>query len=301
MRIGIDVGGTKIEGIVMGPGSQILHRSRVPTPQGSYEETLRAVAGLVAELERAVRQSKLRVGIGHPGCISPATGLLKGSNSVWLNGQPIKQDLEQRLDREVRMANDANCLVVSEQADGAAKGAGNVFGVILGTGVGGGAVIEGKPVVGANAIAGEWGHNPMPWPRPEWDEVPGPKGWDGRYGSIEAYCSGPGIAEDHARVSGEKKTAEQIVAAADAGDEKANATLARLEDRLARALSTIINVIDPDVIVAGGGVSRIGRIYKNVPALWDQWVFSDRIDTRFVPAIHGDSSGVRGAAWLWPE
>src|SRR5581483_6897415 len=213
----------------------------------------------------------------------------------------IRQDLEKRLDREVRMANDANCLVVSEQADGAAKGAGNVFGVILGTGVGGGAVIDGKLVVGANAIAGEWGHNPMPWPRPEWDEVPGPKGWDGRYGSIEAYCSGPGIAEDHARVTGEKKTSEEVVSAADAGDEKANATLARMEDRLARALSTIINVIDPDVIVAGGGVSRIARIYRNVPALWDQWVFSDRVDTKFVPAIHGDSSGVRGAAWLWPE
>jgi fructokinase len=301
MRIGIDLGGTKIEGIVMGPGSQILSRSRAATPQGSYEATLAAIAGLVAELERAVGAQSLRLGIGHPGCISPATGLLKGSNSVWLNGRPIKQDLEARLDREVRMANDANCLVVSEQADGAARGAGIVFGVILGTGVGGGAVINGKLIVGANAIAGEWGHNPMPWPRPEWDEVPGPKGWDGRYGSIEAYCSGPGIAEDHARVTGEKRSAEQIVTGAAAGDEKCNATLARFEDRLARALSTIINVIDPDVIVAGGGVSRVPRIYKNVPALWDQWVFSDRIDTKLVPAVHGDSSGVRGAAWLWPE
>jgi fructokinase len=301
MRIGIDLGGTKIEGIVMAPGSKILERLRVPTPQGSYEGTLQALTGLVASLEEKVGHQNLRVGIGHPGCISPATGLLKGSNSVCLNGQPIRQDLEKRLGREVRMANDANCLAVSEQADGAAAGAQVVFAVILGTGCGGGVVVDGKLVVGGNAIAGEWGHNPMPWPRPEWDEVPGPRGWDGRYGSIEAYCSGPGINEDHTRVTGEKKTGEEIVAAAQAGDEKANATLARFEDRLARALSTIINIIDPHVIVVGGGVSRVMRIYQNVPALWDQWVFSDRVDTRLVPAMHGDSSGVRGAAWLWPE
>jgi fructokinase len=301
MRIGIDVGGTKIEGIVMGPGSQILARERVPTPQGSYEETLATIAGLVDRLERQADRTGLRVGIGHPGSISPATGLLKGSNSVCLNNQPIRQDLERRLGREVRMANDANCLAVSEQADGAAAGAQVVFAVILGTGVGGGVVVNGQLVVGANAIAGEWGHNPLPWPRPEWDEVPGPKGWDGRYGSIEAYCSGPGINEDHLRVTGETKSGEQIVAAAAAGDEKANATLARFEDRLARALSSIINLVDPHVIVVGGGVSRVERLYRNVPALWDQWVFSDRVDTKLVPAKHGDSSGVRGAAWLWPE
>jgi fructokinase len=301
MRIGIDVGGTKIEGIVMGPGSQVLARERVPTPQGSYEETLATIAGLVDRLERQADRTGLRVGIGHPGSISPATGLLKGSNSVCLNNQPIRQDLERRLGREVRMANDANCLAVSEQADGAAAGAQVVFAVILGTGVGGGVVVNGQLVVGANAIAGEWGHNPLPWPRPEWDEVPGPKGWDGRYGSIEAYCSGPGINEDHLRVTGETKSGEQIVAAAAAGDEKANATLARFEDRLARALSSIINLVDPHVIVVGGGVSRVERLYRNVPALWDQWVFSDRVDTKLVAAKHGDSSGVRGAAWLWPE
>jgi fructokinase len=285
----------------MGPGSEILLRQRVPTPQGSYEASLTAITDLIANLERGVSAKSLRVGIGHPGAISPATGLLKGSNSVWLNGQRIKEDLQSWLGREVRMTNDANCLAVSEQADGAAAGASVVFAVILGTGVGGGLVVNGQPIQGANAIAGEWGHNSLPWPRPEWNEVPGPKGWDGRYGSIEAYCSGPGIYEDHERVTGEKKSGEQIVAAAEAGDEKANATLARFEDRLARALSAIINVLDPDVIVAGGGVSRVPRIYKNVPALWDQWVFSDRIDTKFVPAMHGDSSGVRGAAWLWPE
>jgi len=302
MRIGIDLGGTKIEGIVMGPGSTILARERVPTPHGDYRVTLEAIRALVDKLERAVdAKQPLRVGIGHPGCISPATGLLKGSNSVWLNGQPIHQDLEKLLAREVRMANDANCLVVSEQADGAAAGAQIVFGVILGTGCGGGLVVDGKLVVGANAISGEWGHNPLPWPRPEWDEVPGPKGWDGRYGSIEAYVSGPGIREDHERVTGEKKSTEQIVTDADQGDEKSSATLARFEDRLARALSSIINVVDPHVIVVGGGVSRVPRIYRNVPALWDQWVFSDRIDTRLVAATHGDSSGVRGAAWLWPE
>ncbi len=301
MRIGIDMGGTKTEGIVMGPGSEILARERVPTPQGDYRATLQTIATLVASLERQVGRSTLRVGVGHPGSISPATGLLKGSNSVCLNAQPIRQDLEKLLGREVRMANDANCLAVSEQADGAAAGADVVFAIILGTGVGGGVVVNGRLLVGANAIGGEWGHNSLPWPRPEWGEVPGPKGWDGRYGSIEAYCSGPGINEDHARVNGENKCGEEIVAASQAGDEKANATLARFEDRLARALASIINLLDPDVIVAGGGVSRVERIYRHVPALWDQWVFSDRIDTRFVPAMHGDSSGVRGAAWLWPE
>jgi fructokinase len=301
MRIGIDLGGTKIEGIVMGPRSQILHRERVATPRDDYAGAIEAIAGLVERAERAVgATAPLSVGIGHPGAISPATGLLKNSNSTVLNGEPLKQDLERRLARPVRMANDADCLALSEASDGAAAGAAVVFAAILGTGVGGGVVIGGQLLQGANAIAGEWGHNPMPWPRPEWGEVPGPKGWHRTYGDIEAYCSGPGLAADYERVTGEKRTTHEIVAAA-AHDERAAAALARWEDRLARALASIINVLDPHVIVVGGGLSRIERLYANVPKLWDAWVFSDRIDTKLVPAMHGDSSGVRGAAWLWPE
>jgi fructokinase len=302
MRIGIDLGGTKIEAVVMGPGSRILHRERVPTPQTTYEATLEAIAGLVARAERAVGASApLPVGCGTPGAISPATGLVKNANSTRLNGHPLKQDLERVLAREVRLANDADCLALSEASDGAGAGAPCVFAAILGTGVGGGVVVNGRLVTGPNAIGGEWGHNALPWPRPEWDEVPGPRGWDGRHGSIEVYCCGPGLALDHERVTGTARTSQEIVAAAGQGDEQANATLARWEDRLARAFASIINVLDPHVIVVGGGLSRIGRLYANVPKLWDQWVFSDRVDTRLAPAMHGDSSGVRGAAWLWPE
>jgi fructokinase len=301
MRIGIDLGGTKIEAIVMGPRSQIVHRERVATPRGDYAGTIEAIGGLVERAQRAVGATgPLPVGIGHPGAISPATGLLKNSNSTELNGEPLKQDLERRLARPVRLANDADCLALSEASDGAAAGAAVVFAAILGTGVGGGVVIGGQLLQGANAIAGEWGHNPMPWPRPEWDEVPGPKGWHHTYGDIEAYCSGPGLAADYERVAGEKRTTHEIVESA-ARDERAAAALARWEDRLARALATVINVLDPHVIVVGGGLSRIDRLYANVPKLWDAWVFSDRVDTRLVPALHGDSSGVRGAAWLWPE
>ena len=302
MRIGIDLGGTKIEAIVMGPGSRILHRERVPTPQTDYAATLEAIGALVTRVERAVGAgAPLPVGCGTPGAISPASGRIKNANSTRLNGQTLKEDLERVLRRPVRIANDADCLALSEASDGAAAGAACVFGVILGTGVGGGVVVNGQLLSGPNAIAGEWGHNALPWPRPEWDEVPGPLGWDGRHGSIEVYCCGPGLALDHARVTGAKRASEDIVAAAGAGDEAARATLARWEDRLARALASIINVLDPHVIVVGGGLSRIERLYANVPRLWDQWVFSDRVDTRLVPAQHGDSSGVRGAAWLWPE
>jgi fructokinase len=301
MRIGIDLGGTKIEAIVMAPGSQIVHRERVATPRGDYAGTIEAIAGLVGRAQRAVgATAPLSVGIGHPGAISPATGLLKNSNSTVLNGQPLKQDLERRLGRPLRMANDADCLALSEASDGAAAGAAVVFAAILGTGVGGGVVIGGQLLQGVNAIAGEWGHNPMPWPRPEWDEVPGPKGWHRTHGDIEAYCSGPGLAADYARVTGLERTTHEIVAAAP-HDERAAAALARWEDRLARALASIVNVLDPHVIVVGGGLSRIERLYANVPKLWDAWVFSDRIDTKLVPAMHGDTSGVRGAAWLWPE
>lgn len=303
MRIGIDLGGTKIEAIVMGPDSRILHRERVPTPHTDYPATLDAIQGLVARAERAVGAAgPLPVGCGTPGAISPASGRIKNANSTRLNGQPLKEDLERVLGRPVRLANDADCFALSEASDGAGAGAACVFGVILGTGVGGGVVVNGQLLSGPNAIAGEWGHNALPWPRPEWDEVPGPLGWDGRHGSIEVYCCGPGLALDYERVTGEKRSSEAIVAAAAAaaGGEAALAALARWEDRLARAFASIINVLDPHVIVVGGGLSRLERLYVNVPRLWDTWVFSDRVDTKLVRAMHGDSSGVRGAAWLWP-
>lgn len=315
MRIGIDLGGTKIEAIVMGPRSAILHRDRVPTPREDYRATLEAIRGLVLRAEGAVgTKAKLPCGFGTPGAISPATGRIKNANSLSLNHQALKQDLEALLERPVRIANDADCLTLSEASDGAAAppadeslsgrrvaDARTVFGVILGTGCGGGVCVDGRLLAGPNAIAGEWGHNPLPWPRPEWDEIPGPLGWDGRYGSIESYCSGTGLAADHLRVTGDALSGEDVVAAAGQGDERALQTLARFEDRLARALSSIINVLDPHVIVVGGGLSRVARLYDHVPRLWDQWVFSDRVDTKLVPALHGDSSGVRGAAWLWPE
>ena len=300
MRVGIDLGGTKTEAVLMGPGSAILARERVATPRDSYSGQIDTIAELVRRMEAVAGRSGLPVGIGHPGAISPASGRIKNSNSTCLNGQPLKQDLEAALGRAVRMANDADCLAVSEAADGAAAGARSVFAVILGTGVGGGIVIDGRLLSGPNAIAGEWGHNPLPWPRPEWDEVPGPRGWDGRHGSIETWLCGPGMAADHLRGCGESLSGEQIVERAAAGDERAAATLARYEDRLARALASVINLLDPDVIVLGGGLSRVQRLYRHVPALWDEWVFSDSVETRLVPALHGDSSGVRGAAWLWP-
>lgn len=299
LRIGIDLGGTKIEGIVMGEHARILRRERLPTPP-DYRGQVEAIARLVQQLEEQAGEKNLRVGIGTPGAVSPASGLMKNCNSLCLNGMPLKQDLAAALGREIRMANDADCLALSEATDGAAAGAQNVFAAILGTGVGGGLCIRGRLVQGPNAIAGEWGHNPLPWPRPEWGEVPGPLHWDGRHGSIEAYCSGTGMARDHAQVNGEKSKSEDIALRASHGDERCAATLARYEDRLARALASVINLLDPEVIVLGGGLSGLQRLYKHVPALWDQWVFSDRVDTKLVPPLHGDSSGVRGAAWLWP-
>ena len=301
MRIGIDLGGTKIEGIVMDAGSAILHRVRIATPQGSYGSTIQALVELVQRLEAAAGSGALPVGIGHPGSISPVSGVMRNSNSVCLNGQPLQQDLQKALGREVRMANDANCLALSEACDGAATGAKNVFAVILGTGVGGGICINGQLLEGRNAIAGEWGHNPLPWIRPEWDELSGTQCWCGKSGCIETWLSGIGLAADHKRIAGDALTAEAVVTGAEAGDEKCMATLARYEDRLARALAQIINILDPEVIVLGGGLSRVPRLYQYAPALWDQWVFSDDIQTRLVSASHGDSSGVRGAAWLWPE
>ena len=297
MRIGVDLGGTKIEAVVLDRDGAIRMRHRVPTPVGDYQATLHAVVGLVAYLERAL-DLQAPVGVATPGALSAATGLIKNSNSVCLNNQPLAQDLEQLLGRPVRLANDANCLALSEAVDGAAVGAEVVFGVIVGTGTGGGIVVRGQALHGANAIAGEWGHNPLPWPRA--DELPGPPCYCGKQGCIETFLSGPGLSAAHLRSTDVRSDAETIAASAQRGDADAEATLAQYEDRMARALASVINVLDPDVIVLGGGLSNIERLYANVPARWGRYVFSDRVDTRLVPAAHGDSSGVRGAAWLWP-
>jgi len=297
-RLGIDLGGTKIEIIALDPAGGERLRRRVPTPQGDYAAILAAVAGLVAGAERelGLAPGAATVGIGTPGSISRATGLLRGANSVCLNGQHITQDLARRLGRTIRVTNDANCFALSEASDGAGRGAPVVFGVILGTGVGGGIVVNGQVLDGPNAIAGEWGHNPLPWPRD--DERPGPPCFCGHAGCVETWLSGPGIERDHLRVTGEPVRSPDIVARAANGDAACEATLVRYEERLARALAHVINILDPDVIVLGGGMSNVARLYGNVPKRWGEWVFSDRVDTRLVPNVHGDSSGVRGAAWL---
>jgi fructokinase len=296
IRFGVDLGGTKIEIVGLDArGAEVLRR-RVATPVGDYRAVIDAVAVLVASAERALGSTGT-VGIGTPGSISRATGLLRGSNSVCLNGQPIKRDLEAALAREVRISNDANCFALSEATDGSGEHAGVVFGAILGTGVGAGIVVHGRVLDGPNAIAGEWGHNPLPWPRD--DERPGPACFCGRYGCIETFVSGPGLERDHLHGGGEPLKSHTIVARAELGNEACEATFVRYEDRLARALAHVVNLLDPDVIVLGGGMSNIGRLYRNVPALWEPWIFSDRVDTRLVRHRHGDSSGVRGAAWLW--
>ncbi|MDB5988508.1 MAG: hypothetical protein JWR16_3561 [Nevskia sp.] len=300
LRIGIDLGGSKIEGVILHGETEVLLRRRVATPAGDYAATLAAVVALVAELEQAAGAQGLPLGLGHPGSLSPASGLIRNANSTCLNRRPLQQDLQALLGRELRMANDANCLALSEIFDGAATCAQTVFAAILGTGVGGGIVVDGHALIGANAIAGEWGHNSLPWPRPEWDEVPGPACWCGRHGCIETWLSGGGLARDHLQSGGQALSGAQIVAAAEAGESAAQATLARYEDRLARALAQLINLLDPQLIVLGGGLSHVQRLYKYVPALWDEWIFSDRVVTRLLPAQHGDSSGVLGAARLWP-
>jgi fructokinase len=296
MRIGVDLGGTKIEAVALDHDGAERFRRRIATPVNDYGATVEAVGAIVGEAERAIGRGT--VGVGIPGTISPATGLVKNANSTWLIGQPLKEDLERRLRRPVRIANDANCFALSEATDGAAAGAPVVFGVIVGTGTGGGLVANGRVLVGPNSIAGEWGHNPMPWPEP--DEWPGPPCYCGRTGCIETFLSGPGLARDHERRTGQRADAAVIVRAAAAGDAAAAATLERYERRMARGLAAVMNVVDPDVIVLGGGVSQIERLYTNVPRLWGRFVFSDAIVTRLVRARHGDSSGVRGAAWLWP-
>ena len=296
LRIGIDLGGSKIEVIALDADGRELLRRRVATPAGDYSATLAEVAGLVAwaEGELGARGS---IGIGTPGAVSRATGLLKNANSTCLNGRPVKQDLEALLGRELRIANDANCFALSEAVDGAGRDAQVVFGVILGTGVGGGIVMSRRVLVGANAIAGEWGHNPLPLPRAE--DLPLPECYCGRPGCIESYLSGPGMAKLHAAATGASLSPPEIVAAAAAGDAGAERTLQLYEDRLARSLAGVINVVDPDVIVLGGGMSNIERLYASVPRLWARYVFSDSIATRLERHRHGDSSGVRGAAWLW--
>lgn len=296
LRLGVDLGGSKIEAVAMQSDGTVVRRQRVTTPRGDYLATLAAIVALVTELEGDLQQAGLRVGICTPGSLSPQTGRLRNANSTCLNGQTFKQDLETRLKREIRMANDADCLAVSEAKDGAAADAGSVFAVILGTGVGGGVVVNGQLLRGSNAVAGEWGHNPLPWMRPEWHEFPGRACWCGQQGCIETWLSGPGLEADYAE--GQFSVLE-ILEQEQQGDFQARAALARYEDRLARALAHVINLFDPEVIVLGGGVSNVQRLYQFVPALWDQWVFSDVVNTRLLPARYGDASGVRGAAWLW--
>ncbi len=298
MRIGVDLGGTKIEAIAIGRDGCALARRRVPTPRGDYGATLEAVGGLVDALERDAGEHA-SVGVGIPGTISRATGCVKNANSVWLNGRRLQEDLAARLGREVRLANDANCFALSEATDGAGAGFDVVFGVILGTGTGGGLVARGHVLVGPNGIAGEWGHNPLPWPAET--ELPGPPCYCGLRGCIETFLSGPGFERDHFQRTGETLDAPAIASCAAGGDAGARVTLSAYEHRAARALAAVINLVDPDVIVLGGGLSNIDSLYEHVPRLWGEWVFSDRVDTPLRRARHGDSSGVRGAAWLWPE
>jgi fructokinase len=296
MRIGLDLGGTKIEAVALDDAGVQLDRRRVATPREDYEGTLQAMAGLVRGLEAAIGR-RGTVGVGIPGALSPATGLVKNANSTWIIGKPLDRDLASLLDRPVRLANDANCFALSEAVDGAGAGARVVFGVIVGTGTGGGIAVEKRVLTGPNAIAGEWGHNPLPWPREgEW---PGPPCYCGKTACVETFLSGPGMARDHLQATGEELGAPEIAARAERGDPGARATLARYEDRMARALAVVLDILDPDVVVLGGGMSQIARLYDTVPRIWQAWAFSDRVDTLLKPPVHGDSSGVRGAAWLW--
>jgi len=297
MRIGIDLGGSKIEIIALDAAGNTLLRRRLPTPTGDYRKTLTAIKQLVTGTEQQLSQQGT-IGIGIPGSPSPATTLIRNANSTCLNAQPLQQDIQQLLQREVRIANDANCFALSEATDGAAAGAASVFGIILGTGTGGGVVINGKLHEGTNLVGGEWGHNPLPWMSAE--EFPGPACWCGKQGCIETFLSGPGISRQYQEITGEVLSAETIATAATHGNSSAKAVLQQYENRLARALASVINLLDPECIVIGGGLSNLHRLYQNVPALLPEYVFSDCVSTRIVAPLHGDSSGVRGAAWLWP-
>ncbi len=297
IRIGVDFGGTKIEAAALGPDGAFLSRVRAPNP-GEYQAALETVADLVARAEREAGQTARRIGIGHPGSISPVDGLIRNANSTWLNGRPFAADAESALNRPVRLANDANCLAVSEAVDGAGTGARIVFAAILGTGCGGGVAVDGQAVNGRNGIAGEWGHAPLPWPNDE--EHPGPLCWCGRRGCLEMWISGTGLRDDYRQAAGLNADGAAIIAAARAGDSAASGALDRYVDRLGRALAMVCDLIDPDVIVLGGGMSNTEEIYGRLPALIEANAFTDSFTTPIRPAKHGDSSGVRGAAWLWP-
>jgi fructokinase len=301
MRIGVDLGGSKIEIVAIDAQGAELQRKRVATPRSDYQAIVKKIAALVGDVEAAIG-GRASVGIGTPGALDVTTGLLKNSNTTCLNGKPLLHDLQVILGRPVHLANDANCFALSEAVDGAGRDANVVFGVILGTGVGGGVVVRQVALPGANAIAGEWGHNPLPWPetQPEAGELPGPDCYCGRRSCIETHLSGPGLARELRERTGSELTALEIVERAERGDVHCVAALRRYESRLARGLASVINLLDPDVIVLGGGLSNVDRLYRNVPALWGRWVFSDTVKTRLCRAVHGDSSGVRGAAWLWP-
>jgi fructokinase len=298
MRIGVDLGGTKTEALALDDTGRELRRMRIPTPQQDYPGTVRTIAALVQDLERE-RGEQGTVGVGIPGTIVTATGLVKNANSTWLNGQPLQRDLSDALSREVRCANDANCFAISEATDGAAVGAEVVFGVILGTGCGGGVVVKGTLLTGPNGLAGEWGHTALPWPFA--DEWPGPQCYCGRRGCLETWISGPAFERDFQRVAGRSLRSTEIVAAAAGGDAEAEAALQRLEDRIARGLSTVVDIVDPDIIVLGGGLSRIDRLYSgSIATRLRDYGFGGGVQTPIRRNLHGDSSGVRGAAWLWP-
>ena len=295
MRIGIDLGGTKIEAICLAADGQEIARQRMASPQGDYQATIQAIVDLVGQIEQS-EHPEASIGMGIPGTISPASGLVKNANSTWLIGKPLHEDLSAALGRPIKLANDANCFALSESVDGAGKDASIVFGVILGTGVGGGVVIKGDIISGPNSIAGEWGHNPLPWMAE--DERPGAACYCGKTGCIETFLNGAGLSNDYGSKS---KTAEEIAALADQGDDAATLAISLYAERLARALASVINVIDPDIIILGGGLSNIEKLYELVPSLWQKWAFSDELSTRLAKNQHGDSSGVRGAAWLWPK
>lgn len=296
MRIGVDLGGTKIEAIGLNSDGKELKRIRVPTPKGDYEGTIAAIAELVKQIEEATHRVG-SVGVGIPGTVVAATGLVKNANSTWLNGRPLQRDLGEALKREVRCANDANCLAVSEATDGAGKGFGVVFAVVVGTGCGGGVVVNGRVLTGPNGLAGEWGHMPLPWAIA--GELPGPLCYCGNHGCMEKWISGTGLAEDFERVTGRRLHGEEIVAAAGQGDAEAMAALDRLENRMARGLAVVVNILDPDIIVVGGGLSKLDSLYPGVKAKLGDLCFGGGANTPLVRAMHGDSSGVRGAAWLW--
>lgn len=300
MRIGIDLGGTKTEVIALSEQGQQLFRHRLPTPREDYRQTIETIASLVEMAEQATGQ-RGTVGMGIPGSISPYSGVVKNANSTWLNGQPFDKDLSLRLNREVRLANDANCLAVSEAVDGAAAGAQTVFAVIIGTGCGAGVALNGRAHIGGNGTAGEWGHNPLPWMDDDElryrQQVPC---YCGKQGCIETFISGTGFATDYQRLSGNPLTGSEIMRLVGEGDEKAELALRRYEQRLAKSLAHVVNILDPDVIVLGGGMSNVERLYQTVPGLVKQWVFGGEYETPIRQAMHGDSSGVRGAAWLWP-